>query len=287
MKIPENSDRRITKKLAQEIQAGKPVKIIFRNGQAPGDILTLTVGIRDLKLAYPNIQICMRTSCGEIWENNKHIQHIEDDDADLDIYLHYPLVDQSNQCGKHMIHGFKEYIEDKLRLNFPVTDFACDIHISDEENGWINQVEENFGYKGNFWLINSGSKGDFPLKQWRRDRWQEVVDRLNNKIVFVQVGQNHHKHEALKGVINLLGKTDLRQLIRLAYKAEGAVCHITMINHLMSAWKRPCVVIGGGLEGPIWESYQQTTYLNTVGMLKCCWGGGCCVGCLPAHRWQS
>jgi hypothetical protein len=43
----------------------------------------------------------------------------------------------------------------------------------------------------------------------------------------------------------------------------------------MSAWKRPCVVIGGGLEGPIWESYQQTTYLNTVGMLKCCWGGGC------------
>ena len=162
-----------------------------------------------------------------------------------------------------------------MDIKYDIRSFQCDIHISEKEKGWMNQVEQNFGYKGKFWLLNCGSKDDYPLKQWRRDRWQEVVDRFKGRIQFVQVGETKHDHKPLEGVIDMLGKTDMRQLIRLAYHAQGSVCHVTMLNHLMSVWGRPCVVVAGGRESSTWESYNETMYLDTIGALHCCWSGGC------------
>ena len=43
----------------------------------------------------------------------------------------------------------------------------------------------------------------------------------------------------------------------------------------MSAWEKPCVVVAGGRESSGWESYNETTYLDTVGNLHCCKSGGC------------
>jgi ADP-heptose:LPS heptosyltransferase len=265
----------------QSIINNEPLRITFRQGQAPGDVVVLTAAIRDLKMKFPNLQINMKTTAPQIWENNPHVSEFSTHDSfdpigsDLDIKLGYPLVHQANQCGKHFIHGFKEEIERNLGISFEINAFKCDLHLSDEEKGWVNQVEETFDYAGKFWLINSGSKDDFPLKQWRRDRWQEVVDALKGKIQFVQVGEEHHNHEPLEGAFNLLGKTDMRQLIRLCYHAEGAACHVTMLNHLMSVWEKPCVVIAGGRETSAWESYNETTYLDTIGALPCCKSGGC------------
>ena len=243
--------------------------------------MVLTAAVRDLKKKFPNLTIRMKTTAHEIWENNPHISEYGPENSfdpmgsDLDIKLGYPLINQANSCGKHFIHGFKEELENQLNVSFDITDFKCDVHLSEEEKGWRNQVHDDFNYSGKFWVINSGSKDDFPLKQWSRVRWQEVVDSLRGKVQFVQVGQEGHLHEPLKGVFNLLGKTSIRQLIRLCYHAQGAVCHTTMLNHLMSVWGKPCVVVAGGREGSSWESYNETAFLHTVGALPCCKTGGC------------
>jgi ADP-heptose:LPS heptosyltransferase len=258
-----------------KIQDGESVKVLFRQFQSPGDILTLTAGIRDLKKAYPHVQICMETSCGEIWENNPYLTKFPKGEADMNIRLEYPLVHKSNDSAKHFIHGFKEDIEAKLGVKFDISKFSCDLHLSPNELGWINQVEEKFGHKGKFWLINAGSKSDFPLKQWDPSRWQEVVDRLKHKITFVQVGSKEHNHEPLDGVLSLLGETDLRQLIRLSYHCEGALTHVSMLLHMMSAWGKPCVCVAGGRESAHWEAYNDTIYLDTVGQLMCCLHGAC------------
>jgi ADP-heptose:LPS heptosyltransferase len=194
---------------------------------------------------------------------------------DITYKLDYPLVHKSNDSGKHFIHGFKEDIERKLGVTFDITKFSCDLHLSPEELGWMNQVEEKFGYKGKFWLINAGSKSDFPLKQWDPEKWQEVVYRLNDKITFVQVGAKEHSHKPLNGVLSLLGETDIRQLIRLSYHCEGALSHVSMLLHMMSAWGKPCVCVAGGRESATWESYNDTIYLDTVGQLMCCLHGAC------------
>src|SRR5262249_18014777 len=70
----------------------------------------------------------------------------------------------------------------------------------------------------------------------------------------------------------------LRQLIRLVYHADGALCPITCLMHLAAAVQtkprsngvRPCVVIAGGREPVHWEAYPGHQFIHTIGALPCC-----------------
>jgi hypothetical protein len=261
--------------MSTRIKRGDEIRIIIRQDLCPGDVLTLTAGVRDFKKAYPKLKIMTKTSAQNIWDFNPHLSEFNEDEAHIDFRAGYPLINSSNQCGKHMIHGFKEDIERELGVTFPIKKFKCDVHLSGDEKGWINQVEEVFGHKGDFWLINAGSKDDFPLKQWPADKWQSVVDILKDAITFVQVGSDEHNHIPLEGTLDLVGKTDLRQLIRLAYHCKGGFGHVSMLNHLLSCWDKPSIVVAGGRETATWEAYNTTQYLHTIGGMECCKSGGC------------
>lgn len=109
------------------------------------------------------------------------------------------------------------------------------------------------------------------------------MDHFQDKILFVQVGEKGHAHRPLDGVINLLGKTDARQFVRLMYHAQGVLCPVTFAMHLAAAVEvkggkpknRPCVVPAGGREPAHWEAYPQHQFIHTIGALRCCETGGC------------
>jgi len=191
--------------------------------------------------------------------------------------IHYEDIHNSGASGRHFSNAFFIELEELLKVPIRQTSLLPDLHLSDEEKGWISQVEQNFNYKGNFWLLNGGHKDDFPLKQWGFDYWQELVDLLKNKVQFVQVGENSpgHEHQALDGCINLVGDTDLRELIRLTYHADGAISHVSLLHHLMAGWQKPCVTIAGGREPRRWEMYPHNRYMDTNGLLPCCNSDGC------------
>lgn len=131
--------------------------------------------------------------------------------------------------------------------------------------------------------IVAGGKYDFTAKWWNPACYQQVVDHFRGKIAFVQCGEAGHWHPPLNNVINLVGKTTLRQFIRLMHHAAGVVCPVTFAMHLAAAVepsrgarkKRPCVVIAGGREPTHWEAYPHHQYISTVGALECCLEGGC------------
>ena len=54
-------------------------------------------------------------------------------------------------------------------------------------------------------------------------------------MLFVQVGETEHHHPALRGVLDLRGRTDLRQLVRLVHHAQGVLCRVTLAMHLAAA----------------------------------------------------
>lgn len=263
-------------------KAANQRKIIFKNSQSPGDIVMLTAAVRDLKSSHRNILIDVRTSCGGLWENNPYLTKLNRDDKDVEIYkLDYPLIHESNECQFHFIHGFRKDMEDKLGLVIKPTKFKGDIHISDEEKSWMSQLEE-MNIKNKFWIINSGIKYDFTAKAWNPDSYQKVVDHFKDKITFVQIGENGHFHLPLNNVVNLIGKTNLRELVRLVYHSSGVLCPVTLLMHLAAAVEsrhgllnRPCVVLAGGREPSQWEKYPHHRFLETNGALKCCDNGGC------------
>ncbi|MCD8534155.1 MAG: ADP-heptose--LPS heptosyltransferase [Verrucomicrobia bacterium] len=247
----------------------------------------LTAAIRDLHLTYPGRYVTdVRTSCIELWENNPWLSDLADDDPEATlIELSYPLINQSNQLPYHTLHGFRLELNNRLGLNIRPTCFHGDLHLSDQEKSWYSQIYELVGMNIPYWVIDAGGKFDVTIKWWSRERYQQVVDHFQGKIAFVQVGGAGHYHPALNGVIDLRGRTDMRQLVRLVWHSIGGVCAITALMHIAAAveWRdgiamrhgRPCVVIGGAREPSHWEAYPGHQFLSTNGCVPCAPAGGC------------
>jgi ADP-heptose:LPS heptosyltransferase len=260
-----------------------PRPIILKNFQSPGDVVMLTAAVRDIHLQHPG-RFCtdVRTSAPDIWQNNPYVTSLDDSEGET-LECHYPLIHRSNQEPWHFIHGFHQYLGAQLGVSVTPTAFRGDIHLSNSERSWISQVHEIVGTAVPFWIVVSGGKQDFTAKLWSVERLQRVIDRFAGKIAFVQVGASEHQHPPLSGVLDLRAKTDLRQLIRLVYHAQGVLCPVTLVMHLAAAVdvkdgfpkNRPCVVIAGGREPPQWEAYPHHQFLHTVGSLSCCDNGGC------------
>ena len=275
-------------------------RVIFRSRQSPGDIVMLTAAVRDLHQCYPGKFVTdVRTSCPALWLENPHLTPLEEDDARVEVIdCHYPLIHKSNTQPWHFLFGYIEFLNERLGLRIQPTEFRGDIHLHKEERRWMSQVHEITGEDTPFWIIVAGGKRDYTIKWWDVRRWQAVVDHFRGRIQFVQVGEAGHHHPALDGVIDLRGKTDLRQLVRLVYHAQGVVCPVTSLMHLAAAvpvkvarpsrlpspggdshnpapQNRPCVVVAGGREPPHWEAYPHHQFIHTNGQLLCCDQGGC------------
>ena len=258
-------------------------KIILKSDLSPGDILMLAAAVRDLKRANPNFLVDVQTSVPPIWENNPYLTKLDEKDKDVQVLkTEYPLIHASNSRPYHFIHGYPMFLEEKLGVKIPVTEFKGDIHLSDIEKSWMSQTQE-MGIHQKFWLLFSGGKFDYTAKWWNPLEMQKVVDHFKDKVLFVQCGQADHHHPPLKGVVNLIGKTDTRQLIRLMYHASGVVCPVTFAMHLAAAVETPrrmpvnraCVVLAGAREPHSWEAYPHHRFLSNNGALPCCEQGGC------------
>lgn len=244
----------------------------------------LTAAVRDLHLAFPGqFQTDVRTSASAIWEHNHYLTPLNEADVNVEsIDMHYPLVHSSNTRPYHFIHGFPQYLEQRLGVRIPVTAFHGDIHLSDSER---ETLPSQFGIANNqpFWIIVAGGKYDFTAKWWNPGSYQSVVNHFRGRIRFVQCGEASHWHPRLDGVIDLVGRTSLRDMVRLMHFAEGVVCPVTFAMHLAAAVETPpdrsrqraCVVIAGGREPSHWEAYPNHQFISTNGALPCCGDGGC------------
>jgi len=266
---------------------GEPVrKVILQERHSPGDILTMTRAVADLKMTYPEMLIDVRSPCQEIWEGFPYLTPLEDNDPEAKVIsVDYPGIHRSGWSGEHFADAFREDIENKLGLKIKKTGYRPEIHLREEEKHWINQVEVEFGWTGPFWILNAGRKNDNELKAYHR--WQEFADqwhhRFEGKVKLVQVGHlgnedNPHFHPDLKGVYNLVGKTDTRQLIRLAWWSHGTIGPISFQFVLAASLQKPHVVVAGGKEGVRWHIYPHGRFLYTNGALRCCEWDGCWLG---------
>ena len=268
-------------KQLESLKTKKIRKIILRQGQSPGDILTFTRAVGDLKESYPDYQIDVRNPCSEIWENNPRLTPLKEDDPDVEIYtIGY---DEIHECGwrqEHWTEAFRHDIEKKVGVPIKKTGILPELWISDLEKSWYNQVHCEFEWDGPFWILNAGRKQDNELKEYHR--WQEVVDLFNNyfqdKVKLVQIGHSSHVHPKLKGVLDLVGKTDLRQLIRLGFHAHGSVGPLSFQFVMSAALKQAAVVVCGGKEDVRWHLYPHIKHLYSNGSLNCCEWGGCWKG---------
>ena len=265
-----------------ETDPDTPEKLILHIPLSPGDILTATAAVESLHATYPGrYQVAVRCGTPAIWEHNPHITTIADGDGRR-IDLKYPLIQRSNALLNHFLAGYTDDLASQLELPLKLTTNRPHLYLSEDEKQWRNQVRDRWseqlvGRDIPFWLINAGIKSDFTTKQWPVEYFQEVVNSTRGRIQWVQIGSMEHNHPDLSGVLDLRGRTDARQLIRLVYHAQGGLGPSTYLQHLMAAWEKPYVCLLGGREPVAWVQYPMQITLHTIGSpsLPCCRNAAC------------
>lgn len=252
-------------------------KVIFKQWQAPGDLLMLTVAIRDLHKMYPGlIQTDVLSCYPEVFFNNPYITYHPKDGSVPIVDLKYDKArDKLAPLGYHFSSVFIYIINELYDLKVMKTSMRPDIHLIENEKSDL--ILKRLRIKKPYWLINSGVKNDIPIKGYPPAKWDKVVNTLVDEgLNLYQVGSHFDIHPTHNMIRSLVGKTEnLRDYFSLVYHSAGCINHVSMQMHVAAAFHKPCVVIAGGREDCRWETYPDHRFLNTIGHLDCCHERGC------------
>jgi ADP-heptose:LPS heptosyltransferase len=255
-------------------------KLVFRAMVYPGDLLMLTSAIRDLHLAHPDRFLTdVDTTCEQIWHHNPFITSVDRVDTHRYLNVGYPEYSHREIRPEHLTTRYHRQIARLLGVAIPVTRPLPEIYLAETEKN--ADPAKSLGLHKPYWVIVGGGKYDTTTKWWNPVYYQEVVDKLDGKIDFVQCGSSADWHPALRGAVNMVGKTDIREFITLIHHADGVLCPVTFAMHLAAAiptrdgLPRPCGGLVGGRETPSLIQYPNHTILHVLGRLDCCQDKGC------------
>ena len=255
-------------------------KIMFGCKYSPGDLLMLTVAIRDIHLNYPyKFETDVFSYYPEIFYNNPFITKLSKDNI-LHVNLDYgDYLKIMRREGFHFSDCFIKMFNDILDLNIKKTSEFPFISLTEEEKQ-ISYIFNKFKLKNKYWILSPGIKNDIPLKGYPPDQYQKLVDFLiydnNFNYDIVQVGHSNFINPRLKNVINLTGKTDnIRDFFSLIYHSQGTIGPVSFHMHLSAAMNKPSVIIAGGREEVNWEKYSNHIFLHSIGQFDCCKEFGC------------
>lgn len=271
-----------------------PRRIILIHKRAPGDTCVLTALTRDIAITRPGeFEIAVDTSAMSLWDNNPYVvpaQTLKMRGGKIEyIKTTYGQgIRDQNYETVHFLSYFHRDFEVQARVKIPLTLPYPDLHLSETEKT-VPLV------KGRYWLFLSGGKSDFTAKVWSKVAWEKtckLLQAVGIPLVQIGAGDKGHWHPEVNGVLNLVGKTSLRDMLRLIYHADGVICGVTAAMHMAAGLQKPCVVIAGGREAWWWEAYVKENkglggletaakltaphrYLHTIGLLDCCATHGC------------
>jgi len=265
-------------------------KTIFHQWQAPGDLLMLTVAVRDLHKTYPELmQTGIRCLYPEVFFNNSYVTHFLKEDVPIQ-YLNYSEARNIlAPIGYHFSDVFIYILNELYGFKIIKTSMRPDIHLTDDEKS--ERFLKRLRIKKPYWLINSGVKHDIPIKGYPPEKWEIIINALlDNGLNLYQVGSHFDLHPTHSKIESLVGNTqNLRDYFSLVYHSTGCINHVSMQMHLAAAFNKPCVVLAGGRESCRWESYPDHRYLDTIGYLDCCREEGCWIAEIKdcAHPWKD
>jgi ADP-heptose:LPS heptosyltransferase len=255
-------------------------QLVLRAMVYPGDLLMLTGALRDLHLAHPGRYMTdVETTCAQIWDHNPWVEPVDRIETHRYLNVGYPPYSHHEVAPEHLATRYHRKLSEMLGVPIPVTKSSPEVYLCAEDTD--PYFPRSLGLKKPYWIVMAGGKFDTTTKWWNPESYQKVVDSLDGRIDFVQCGSSEDWHPPLDGAVNMVGKTGIREFIRLMYHAEGVLCPVTFAMHLSAAVPTPngkprrAVVLVGGRETPSLIQYPGHTLMHVVGQLPCCQKIGC------------
>lgn len=152
---------------------------------------------------------------------------------------------------------------------------------------YLTEQEKAFGRFGTNQIAiqTSGLAAKYAAvtKEWYPERFQDVVNHFRDRFTFVQIGAG--RDPLLEGVVDLRGKTAIRETAGVLHNSAVFVGLAGFLQHLARSVECRSVIVYGGRELPSQTGY--TCNENVVHRPECspCWIYGRCehnVKCMAA-----
>lgn len=252
-------------------------------GISPGDDLLCTIIANQLrKKGYH--KIWMGTCFPEIFINNPCVEKIIKQDENgkinsfMNKYLKYfkverinpwytcrnTITDQDIIPDKHIVYIMCE----KAHVEYPdvIKPFF-----------YLKQSEIVKGKLFNNQICihstGAGARLHMKTKDWFFERFKEVTLILQKDFTIIQIGSE--KDELLPGVIDMRGKTTIREAAALLFNSKFFIGQVGFLMHLARSVNCKSVIIYGGRERPDQSGYDVNINLYSA------------VNCAPCWYWNT
>ena len=244
------------------------MKIRLQIPYAPGDLWAATPFLRDFAEARPGDVLYVDTPYPEALLGNPHAR-IAERGARVDLDLRFRFACDRVEDGRRyygvadpassMRRAFYDFFRKETGIAIPPRTLAPEFYPDDFERRYSPAPTGR-----PVCVLNAGHKLDIPVKFWGSYRFGKVVEALQDRVLFVQVGAARNdvdRHARIPGALDLVGRTTLRDLATLVYHADFVLTGISQLHHLagIRCYKpRHCITVAGAREPRNWaDCYRR------------------------------
>ena len=253
--------------------SNKNRNIILSFYKGLGDEVLLTGIIKEIKTFYPHFNVYVISYYPDLWKYNPYITHLTPSDLQLE---KHSILQEFYPKEHTLISFIRKVVERSINAPIPCILSRGEIYLDKDEKK-KKPFSSLVNYQQPVFILNIEGVLLWRTKWWIPEYAQKVIDHFKNKIQFVQIGSSRFYHTHLNNCVNLIGKTTIRDIIKLLYHSNGVLCNLGGIMHLHAALSlnTPCIVIAGGRETPKYIAYPEHVFLHTIGKIDCCNLEGC------------
>ncbi len=267
------SIKTIAATLGKILKYGAPSHIIAF-GESLGDNMLLTVLTAELyERGFKNIWV--KSDKALLFEHNPHIKLVLPFNTLLS-GLVLKLFGTKTVYPKYTVYN-KETDSDQIPEKHIILKMADDLQLQGNIKTRpvlnLTPAERHSGEwaKNTIIITTSAMAALFPMrnKEWIIGRYKQVVDRFKADYQFIQLGSP--TDAPLTDVIDMRGKTDVRQTAAILSNAALLLSHVGFMMHLARAVDCRAVIIYGGRERPDQSGYA--CFENIYSAVQCspCW----------------
>jgi hypothetical protein len=251
---------------------GRPNNLIYF-GISPGDDLLCTAVLHELASRHRE-KIWMMSNYPELFAGNASVAHVVPVE---DRYREYAGLLESK-------YEFLQYAAVRPEQDMsvpPARHIIAELCASAKITGrvalrpyfFLTETEKKkYDWaQGMIAIQSSGLAAKLPMrnKQWFPERFQAVISDLKRDFKFVQLGSAGDP--PLTDVIDLRGKTSIRESAAVLANCRLHVGTVGFLMHLARAVECPAVIIFGGREAPWQSGYGCNVNLYSAVPCAPCW----------------
>ncbi len=195
----------------------------------------------------------------EIFKNNPNISQFNEDSSItvLPIQLNNPTANYCKQdTPEKAVHRYDKHVIEQICETYGIHDpvLKCDLFLTDEEKLFSKKFANEL--KEKYITIEPNTKDEYTLnKRYPHDKWQKIVNDVQNKIKIVQIGVKGSK--VLDNVIDMTGKTNFREAASLISRSEFHVGCEGGLMHAANSLNKRSVIIFTGFLHPKMTAYPE------------------------------